>query len=322
MARARLRHRRRPATEPSEPAPALNLLAISHASADAPAKVNLALHVVGQRSDGYHLLESLGCFVPEASDRVSVKPGRAADQLLVDGRFAAAVPCDAGNTLLRAAGFARARLAEFGHALPPLAIRLDKRLPVAAGIGGGSADAAAFLRLMMDAVPSAREALGAGSVALGADVPMCVAGCPAVVSGIGDDIVPVTGLPDLPILLVNPGVPVATPDAFRALTNRENPKLPPLPPEGFANAAALAGWLGATRNDLEAPAVVIAPAIDAVAAELRASRALFARVSGSGATVFGLFADRASLHRARLALKAAYPQWWVSDPADTELTAA
>lgn len=297
-------------------------LAIRHASADAPAKVNLALHVVGRRSDNYHLLDSLVCFVPEASDVVAIAPGSGADGLVVDGPFAASVPCDAGNILLRAAGFARGRLAELGFALPPLAIRLDKRLPVAAGIGGGSADAAAFLRLMTDAVPAARDVLAADCVTLGADVPMCLAGRPALVSGVGEHVAPVTGLPDLPILLVNPGVAVATPDVFGALTNRENPKLPALPTEGFADPAALADWLRTTRNDLEAPALALAPAIDAVAAELRASGALFARVSGSGATVFGLFADRALLHRARIALAAAYPQWWVSDPADTELTAA
>ncbi|MBB4002940.1 4-(cytidine 5'-diphospho)-2-C-methyl-D-erythritol kinase [Aurantimonas endophytica] len=296
--------------------------AIRDAADDAPAKVNLALHVVGQRPDGYHLIESLVTFVAGVADRVSVTPGGDADTLVVEGRFAASVPGGAGNILLQATAFARDRIAALGLTLPPLAIRLDKRLPVAAGIGGGSADAAALLRIIVDACPAARAVIAAEAVTLGADVPMCLAGRPALVSGIGEHVEALAPLPDLPILLVNPGVAVATPAVFRALASRNNPKLPPLPPEGFRNAVGLAEWLGETRNDLAAPAITIAPGIDRVTAELRATGALFARMSGSGATVFGLFADRSSLRRAGRGLKAAYPSWWVSDPADTELTAA
>jgi 4-diphosphocytidyl-2-C-methyl-D-erythritol kinase len=295
---------------------------IPYAAEEAPAKVNLALHVVGQRTDGYHLLESLVSFSADAGDRVSVSSGRASDELVVDGPFAGQVPCGPDNILLRAARFARDRVAAVGLALPPLAIRLEKRLPVAAGIGGGSADAAALLRIIGTAIPAAGEALAADCVALGADVPMCLSGRPALVTGVGEHVEPVARMPELPILLVNPGIAVATPDVFRALVDRNNPKLPPLPPGGFSDVAALAAWLAATRNDLEAPAALIAPSIDQVTAELRAAGAAFARVSGSGATVFGLFADRPSLHRARSLLEAAYPRWWVSNPPSTELTAA
>nr|WP_203565917.1 4-(cytidine 5'-diphospho)-2-C-methyl-D-erythritol kinase [Aurantimonas aggregata] len=297
-------------------------MALPAAAGDAPAKVNLALHVVGQRTDGYHRLESLVTFVAEARDRVSVTPGGDDDTIVVEGPFAASVPDGADNILLQAARFARARVAAFGLALPPLAIHLDKRLPVAAGIGGGSADAAALLRIISNACPVASAEIAADAVTLGADVPMCLTGRPALVSGIGEHVEALAPLPDLPILLVNPGVAVATPAVFRALASRDNAKLPLLPPDGFRDAVALAAWLGQTRNDLAAPATTIAPAIAEVTDALRAAGALFARVSGSGATVFGLFADRPSLHRARLGLKAAYPSWWVSDPADTELTTA
>ncbi|UIJ71192.1 4-(cytidine 5'-diphospho)-2-C-methyl-D-erythritol kinase [Aurantimonas sp. HBX-1] len=297
-------------------------LPILDAAATAPAKVNLALHVVGQRADGYHLLESLVTFVAAAADRVSVTAGGGTDTLVVAGPYAAAVPGGADNILLQAAAFARARMAVLGEILPPVAIRLDKNLPVASGVGGGSADAAALLRIISDAWPAARGVIAAEAVALGADVPMCLAGRPALVFGVGEQVEPLADLPDLPLLLVNPGVPVSTPAVFRNLTSRSNPKLPALPPEGFRHAAAVADWLETTRNDLAAPAIAIAPAIEEVTAELRDRGALFARMSGSGATVFGLFADHASLQRARLALMAAHPRWWVSDPADTELTAA
>ncbi len=288
-------------------------LALSATRLLAPAKINLALHVVGRRADGYHCLESLVVFAADASDRITVAPSpNAQDRLEVGGPFAADAPAGADNILLRAASFARTLLAELGIALSPLAIHLDKRLPVAAGIGGGSADAAALVRMIADRVPDAAERLTRESIALGADVPMCLDGRAALITGIGETVSPLAVLPALPLLMVNPRVPVSTMAVFARLPCCDNPVLPPLPPGGFPDIAALAGWLSQTRNDLEPTAVEMVPAIDAVRERLVAEGARFARMSGSGATVFGLFADEDQMRRARSRIKAACPDWWVS----------
>ncbi|KKN86458.1 hypothetical protein LCGC14_0268570 [marine sediment metagenome] len=281
----------------------------------AQAKINLALHVVGRRADGYHCLESLVVFAADTGDSITVAPSPdAEDRLEVGGPFAVDVPVGADNILLRAASFARTLLAERDLALPPLAIHLDKRLPVAAGIGGGSADAAALLRMIADRVPDAARRLTHESIALGADVPMCLDGRAALVTGIGETVSPLAVLPPLPLLMVNPREPVSTAAVFAKLPRCDNPALPPLPPGGFPDIAALATWLSQTRNDLEPTAVDMVPTIDAVRERLIAEGARFARMSGSGATVFGLFEDAGHMRRARSRIKAAYPEWWVSGP--------
>lgn len=279
----------------------------------APAKINLALHVVGSRADGYHCLESLVVFATDAGDRITIAPSPATeDRLEVGGPFAADVPAGADNILLRAARLARTVLAEETLALPPLAIHLDKQLPVAAGIGGGSADAAALLRMIADRVPDAAERLARESIALGADVPMCLDGRAALITGIGETVSPLAVLPSLPLLMVNPRAPVSTAAVFARLPRCDNPPLPPLPPGGFPDIAALAAWLSQTRNDLEPTAVDMVPAIGAVGERLLSQGARFARMSGSGATVFGLFEDEDQMRRARSRIKAASPDWWVS----------
>lgn len=296
-------------------------LALSPASFVAPAKVNLALHVVGRRPDGYHLLESLIAFAGDAGDRLAINAsGTAGDQLAITGPFAADVPAGPDNILLRAASFARNLLAGFELALPPLAIHLDKQLPVAAGIGGGSADAAALLRMIAGLSPDAADSLRRESITLGADVPMCLDGRPALVTGIGETISPLAGLPALPLLLVNPRTPVSTPAIFERLARRDNPPLPPLPANGFPEVAALAQWLSATRNDLEPPATAVVPAIDAVRTRLMTEGARLARMSGSGATVFGLFEDDRRLQGARSRIQAACPHWWVSGAVEKRIT--
>ena len=285
----------------------------------APAKINLALHVVGRRADGYHLLDSLIAFAPEAFDLIGVAPGAAeGDSITVIGPFAASLTNTCDNILSRALGLSRSILSGHGADLPPVTVTLDKRLPVASGIGGGSADAAALLRWVAGAVPAARVDLMAAAIELGADVPMCCDGRPARVRGIGETVVPLASLPALPLLLVNPGVPVATPTVFKALTRRDNEPLPDLPAAGFADVASLAEWLGQTRNDLEGPAIGLVPEIEAIGAVLRATGALFARMSGSGATVFGLFASPAEAAAARRRLVYEQPGWWISsaDPDD------
>lgn len=278
----------------------------------ARAKVNLALAVTGRRADGFHTLDTLVAFPPVA-DMLTVAPGGAEDvSLVVDGPFADAVPAGPDNLVLAAA----ARLADEAGGAPRgrVRIRLTKALPVAAGIGGGSADAAATVRAL-DRLWGLRlgpERLAAIGRPLGADVAMCVHGRPLRATGIGDVIERFVSLPPAGIVLVNPGVPVPTPAVFRALERRDNPPLPPLP-ERFADAAALAGWLSTGRNDLEAAARTVAPVIGDVLAALTADReVLLARLSGSGATVFALAADEAAAGRIAARLAAADRGWWIA----------
>ena len=252
----------------------------------APAKVNLALHVTGRRADGYHLLDSLVVFAG-VGDRLRATPA-AHLALSVTGPEAAGLAdgvTRTDNLVLRAA-----RLFDRP---PGLRLTLDKHLPVASGIGGGSADAAAALRLVAamtgQAMPAAEAVL-----TLGADVPVCLAGRPARIGGIGERIEPCAALPKgAALVLVNPRIPLSTPSVFAALATRENPPLPSLPTR-FATFAELSGWLAQGRNDLEAPARGLVPAIGGVLDSLGAAGAPLARMSGSGATCFGLFADLAA----------------------------
>ncbi|MEO1533843.1 MAG: 4-(cytidine 5'-diphospho)-2-C-methyl-D-erythritol kinase, partial [Pseudomonadota bacterium] len=211
----------------------------------APAKVNLFLHLRGLRDDGYHLLESLVVF-PDLGDRLEWEQGPGLS-LSIDGPFAWDLPTNGENLVLRAAE----RLAEeAGIAQPGAALRLSKNLPVASGIGGGSSDAAAALRLLARAwgVP-VPDALALG---LGADVPVCLrAPAPMIMEGIGDRLRPAPALPPLWIVLVNPLKPVETRAVFRATTVKEGAPTPPLPEAGLSDVETCLGWLRAVRNDLE-----------------------------------------------------------------------
>ncbi|THD83555.1 4-(cytidine 5'-diphospho)-2-C-methyl-D-erythritol kinase [Aliigemmobacter aestuarii] len=272
------------------------------------AKVNLALHVTGQRADGYHLLDSLVAFAG-IGDSLRADP---ADRLTlaVDGPFGAEVPAGDDNLVMRAA---RLCLGDRGAAL-----RLTKRLPPASGIGGGSADAAATIRALMRMMleqgkpPAPINAdQGAAILALGADVPVCLASHPARMRGIGEQLDWLT-LPPCFIVLANPRVEVPTPAVFRALAVKENPPLPDALP-GWTTARELADWLALQRNDLEPPARQVAPVIgDVVAALSGLPGALMARMSGSGATCFALFADEDEARDGAEALQSAHPGWWVA----------
>lgn len=264
----------------------------------APAKVNLALHVTGRRPDGYHLLDSLVVF-PALGDRLEAEPGSGLS-LTIDGPFGSDLDAGPANLVPRAAALLRT-----GQGA---ALRLTKQLPVASGIGGGSADAAATLRLLSRLwscpLPSAEAVL-----ALGADVPVCLAGRACRMQGIGETLTPLA-LPRFWIVLANPGVPVSTGAVFSGLAYRDNPPLEPA--AAFADAPALFDWLARQRNDLEPPAVAHVPAIGATLAALRAQPACrLARMSGSGATCFGLFAGEAPALAAADALCRAQPGWWV-----------
>jgi 4-diphosphocytidyl-2-C-methyl-D-erythritol kinase len=271
-----------------------------HTEGFAPAKINLTLHVTGQRPDGYHLLDSLVVFA-DVGDRVSAVAD-AGLGLTVTGPQAAQVPAGNDNLVLRAA-----RL--FG-AGPGAQLTLEKHLPVASGIGGGSADAAAALRVLARLwhlpLPAADNVLR-----LGADVPVCLESRARRMSGVGECLAPVPRLPAAWLVLVNPGVAVATPAVFAALEQRENPAMPAeMPP--FPDATALAAFLRAMRNDLEAPAIRVAPVIATVLAALaRLPACRVARMSGSGATCFGLFAQRHEADAAATRLRATHPDWWV-----------
>ena len=274
----------------------------------APAKLNLFLHIVGRRPDGYHLLDSLIAFA-SVHDTVIAAPSNRLS-LALDGPFAAQLG-GAGddNLVLRAA---RALAEATGHQAQG-ALRLTKRLPVASGIGGGSADAAAALKALnalwrLDPAP---EALSAIALSLGADVPICLAGHAARVGGIGERIAPIGRLPDCGLALVNPNLPLATAAVFKARQGAfsEPARFASVPYE----AGDLADALRASRNDLEAPARVLLPVIDDVLGALaRLKGCLIARMSGSGATCFGLFATEAVAVAASADLAAREPGWWVA----------
>jgi len=274
----------------------------------APAKINLALHVCGKRSDGYHLLDSLVVFAG-VGDTVSVTP--APDiRLTLTGPFGTALTAEPDNLVLRAA-----RLLANAHGVGDGAhIVLEKNLPVASGIGGGSADAAAALRAcarLWNVTPAFSHSDIAA--ALGADVPVCMQGVPAFMSGIGEVISPAPILPKAWLLLVNPGLPLATKAVFGALAGRYSAPIAREDLAGLETAEALAKVLKGCRNDLMTPALELLPAIGTVIAALEATPdCRLARLSGSGPTCFGLFSDETAARRAGVQIAAQHPLWWTA----------
>jgi 4-diphosphocytidyl-2-C-methyl-D-erythritol kinase len=265
----------------------------------ARAKINLYLHVTGRRSDGYHLLDSLAVFA-DVRDYIEAKPADTLS-LTIDGPFGQALTAEPDNLVLRAA---RA-LAEAAGIEPAAALRLTKTLPVASGIGGGSADAAATLHVLSDLwhvpVPPSLPA------SLGADVPVCMASRACRMQGIGEILAPAPELPACGLVLVNPGVAVSTPSVFRARTGGFTPPAD-LPP-AWTDAAGMAEALARLTNDLQAPAEALCPAISDVLTALRSHPAcLLARMSGSGATCFGL--TRTPAQASQVAAALARPGWW------------
>ncbi len=264
----------------------------------APAKVNLTLHVTGQRADGYHLLDSLVMFA-DIGDRLTL---RAAGEtsLEITGPMAAGVPRGADNLVLRAAAL-------FDR---PVAITLAKHLPMAAGIGGGSSDAAATA-LGLAELGDSRD-LPEGLTALGADIRVCLMRRAARMRGIGEQVSALPGLGPLWAVLANPGVSVATPDVFKALENKQNAPMPRRIPENL-KPGKLITWIAGQRNDLQAPAMALVPEIAATLDVLTTlPGARLARMSGSGATCFALFHSLAEAQRAAAHLAADHPGWWVA----------
>ncbi len=274
----------------------------------APAKLNLSLQVVGKRIDGYHLLDSLVAFA-DIGDTVSVVPDGLIT-LSIDGPFARPLLETPDNLVLRAA---RALAAATGTS-EGAKIRLTKNLPVASGIGGGSADAAATLRALgrLWGLLPPPDRLAELAYGLGADTIACLGSVPTWMSGTGEILEPVGALPEAGLVLCNPGVEVPTPSVFRA---RGGPFSKTTRFAIPADVAGLVDALAATSNDLTAPALGLAPAIGTVLAALeKLPDALLARMSGSGATCFALFADRVTAAAAARRLRAgAPPGWWVAE---------
>ncbi|PLX36238.1 MAG: 4-(cytidine 5'-diphospho)-2-C-methyl-D-erythritol kinase [Hyphomicrobiales bacterium] len=278
---------------------------------EARAKVNLALHITGRRADGYHLLDSLVVF-PEIGDWIAAEPDRLLS-LRISGPFGNALDDGPSNLVLQAARRLAEKASSDGHTVAGARIVLDKHLPVASGIGGGSADAAATLTALCElwSLPYRADDLGDLTLSLGADVPMCMAGVALKASGIGEIVEPVAGLPAFHMVLVNPGVAVSTPAVFTALAKRDNSPLPALP-ASFDTAAELASFLATCRNDLEAPARALEPVIgDVLDALVAAPDCLIARMSGSGATCFGLFTDEAAAGEAAARIASSRSDWWI-----------
>lgn len=268
----------------------------------ARAKLNLALHVTGRRADGYHVLHSLVGFA-DIGDEVRVEP-TSQDSLTVDGVFADAVPPLADNTMGAALSLVR-RWDRDALAQGAVGIHLTKSLPVASGIGGGSADAAALINLLTEGRFLSGTEM-ADCLSLGADVPMCLVGRSAIVSGIGEDNDHVA-LPETHAVLVNPRVQVSTPAVFSVLRNKTNAPMPSWTgPRGFAG---LVSYLKTTRNDLMAPAITLAPDIQDCLNAL--ADAPFGRMSGSGATCFALLETERAAEDLTVQIKHAHPGWWV-----------
>ncbi len=268
----------------------------------ARAKVNLWLKVVGRRADGYHLLDSLVAF----ADLADAVDAAAADRLslVLDGPGAGSLAGEGDNLVLKAARL----LADTTGVAPRAALRLTKRIPVAAGLGGGSADAAAALQALVElwrlALPV--EELFDLAARLGADVPMCLAGRAALVSGIGEKLVPAPPLPACGLLLVNPGTALPTADVFAA--RHGDFSSVPAATRSWSDLASLVEALAARGNDLTPAATALCPAIGDVLAFLRASPAVrYAAMSGSGATCFALYDTSAAAERAAASVPAA---WW------------
>jgi 4-diphosphocytidyl-2-C-methyl-D-erythritol kinase len=270
----------------------------------APAKVNLFLHVGDKRADGFHELESLVVFA-DVGDRLGLAPASALT-LALEGPFARGLEAESDNLVLRAA---RA----FPNA-PKVALRLIKNLPLASGIGGGSADAAAALRGLAELYPdTANEGMLLEiAAALGSDVPSCLLSKPLMMRGRGERLERLASVPALPAVLVNPGVPVPTGPVFAALKARTGLGLAPKAAD-LSGTDTLLAYLRTTRNDLEAPAGALTPAVGEVLGEItRMPGARLARMSGSGATCFGLFASNDDAKMAAIALGHSHSGWWVT----------
>jgi 4-diphosphocytidyl-2-C-methyl-D-erythritol kinase len=276
----------------------------------APAKVNLFLHVGPPDGDGYHPICSLMVFA-DVGDRVSIELGEG--RLSVVGPFAHALGRETDNLIFKAV---RAFVEELGRPMAELAMSLDKRLPVASGLGGGSSDAGAVLRLIRDVfAPQIDDArLERVAARLGADGAACLWARPVLAQGRGERLSPAPALPPLDAVLVNPGAPISTPEVYRRLDSSGafGDVAPPPMPAAFESPQELAAWLAGQSNDLEASAIAVAPEVGVALDALRGEpETLLARVSGSGGTSFALCADDLAAEALAERIAAYAPDWWV-----------
>ena len=277
----------------------------------APAKINLFLHVGDRRNDGYHDLLSLVVFA-DCGDMIEVAP-RKGPALEVTGPSAAGLDASPSNLVLRAEAALRQWAQANAHDAPPVSIRLEKNLPLASGMGGGSSDAAATLHALVEhwSLPIALEDLLVVGRSIGADVPVCLRGVPTLVSGDGDRLASAPELPGFALVLVNPRMEVPTAKVFGHLDVRTGTYPHPFPAQ-MDSLRGFVAWLDRTSNDLASPAKQIAPQVMHVEHALTASTGcLLARMSGSGATCFGIYPTIEAANTAALEIAAAHPAWWV-----------
>ncbi|MBN8530549.1 MAG: 4-(cytidine 5'-diphospho)-2-C-methyl-D-erythritol kinase [Alphaproteobacteria bacterium] len=272
------------------------------------AKINLCLHVTGRRPDGYHLLETMVIFA-DVGERLEAEAAPdEQDHLLINGSFANAIGSSRSNAALGALRLLR----EMTGAEERLAVRLVKEIPVSGGLGGGTADAAAMLRLLKRRwnIEWPVKEWSKLAAMLGADVPMCSLSRPLWALGIGETLEILKPMPSLWLVLANPGVAVATPDVFAAY---QSPLREPMNrPSGFTDTRELCHFLAKTANDLQNAAITLAPSIGETLRALEdAKGCLLARMSGSGATCFGIFESEEAAARAALELETHHPLWWV-----------
>lgn len=271
----------------------------------APAKINLCLHVTGRRDDGYHRLESLVVF-SDAADVLTLRPA-SGFSLSVSGRFSGVLSSGNDNLVSRAIDAVACHQKKH----PDFSLHLEKNLPVGAGIGGGSADAAAALRLIQGVWGLPDALIGGIAPALGADVPVCLASSAQMMRGIGDIVTPLPGMPMIPCVLVWPDVFCDTRIVFQNLNGAFGAPLPPLPESGWTDSR-LIKYLWHCRNDLETPAISLFPVIKTALEILRAQDGVrIAGMSGSGSTCFSLFHTSAQAHMAANVIQKKYPAWWV-----------
>lgn len=262
----------------------------------ARAKINLCLHVIGQRSDGYHLLDSLVAFA-DFGDEITVETS-AALHLKISGPFKSGLS-STDNLILSAA--------EMLSKNDGAAVHLIKNLPVSSGIGGGSADAAITLKLLSElwGIP-----LSGDYLRLGADVPVCLSGQATRMGGVGDQLMPIDILPKLPCVLINPRVAVSTPQIFAQLSRKDGAEIGDIPQHQLTLIDAV-DWIRGLRNDMQNTAISYAPKIDICLQDLKGQGALLARMSGSGATCFGLFETEQHAQNAATNLAEKHPDFWV-----------
>jgi 4-diphosphocytidyl-2-C-methyl-D-erythritol kinase len=280
------------------------------ASRLAPAKVNLFLHVGPPDAEGFHPLCSLMAFA-DVGDRVGIQLGEGS--LVTSGPFARALGSERDNLIWTAV---RALVAELDRPMAELSMSLDKQLPIASGLGGGSSDAGAVLRLIRDVfAPQIDDGrLERVAAQVGSDGPACLWARPVVAEGRGERLSAAPAFPALDAVLVNPGVAVPTPAVYRRLDARGDfgEITPPPMPDAFEGPQEMAAWLARQRNDLEAPAIGVAPEVGTVLEMLRDEpETLLARVSGSGGTCFALCADDIAAETLAERIEALAPKWWV-----------